>query len=240
VTAGRAEHVSRARWEDAQQAERIFWSAANLDAFASTVCPSLTTAHWAGTALEPPNGANGDWLEVGVGPLGVGCTHFLAGSGRIVTLDPLARASLETWHLTEPCRALVKECHERTERAVIGTAEQMPFEDASFDLAVLHNMLDHVQDPVAVLSEARRVLRAGGQLILAVDTRSVAGKLKFQWITRRRQQDTILVRAHPFHWTASEVIRLVMGAGFEIRGLLGPSRLGRAAGRSFRLRLVAR
>ena len=36
----------------------------------------------------------------------------------------------------------------------------------SFDLAVLHTVLSHVTDPAAMLSEAFRVLRPGGTLVV--------------------------------------------------------------------------
>jgi SAM-dependent methyltransferase len=50
---------------------------------------------------------------------------------------------------------------------VIGPAEALPFEDASFDVVVATQMLEHVPDPPRVLSEAHRVLRPGGVLLLS-------------------------------------------------------------------------
>jgi 2-polyprenyl-3-methyl-5-hydroxy-6-metoxy-1,4-benzoquinol methylase len=45
-------------------------------------------------------------------------------------------------------------------------AEQLPFPDASFDLVVLDNVLEHVQDREKTLAEIQRVVRPGGLLYL--------------------------------------------------------------------------
>lgn len=47
-----------------------------------------------------------------------------------------------------------------------GVAEALPFEDASFDLVVLDNVLEHVRDRGQSLAEVRRVLRPGGLLYM--------------------------------------------------------------------------
>lgn len=58
-----------------------------------------------------------------------------------------------------------------TERGVSGCgfrtgyAERMPYGDAEFDLVFCEDVLEHVDDPAAVLQECRRVLRSGGTLI---------------------------------------------------------------------------
>lgn len=41
-------------------------------------------------------------------------------------------------------------------------AQDLPFEDGSFDAVTARHMLYHVPDPVRAISEARRVLRSGG------------------------------------------------------------------------------
>jgi SAM-dependent methyltransferase len=52
-----------------------------------------------------------------------------------------------------------------------GSLEALPLDDNSLDVAVLMLVLHHVAEPSRVLKEARRVLRAGGRLLIA-DMRS--------------------------------------------------------------------
>lgn len=49
---------------------------------------------------------------------------------------------------------------------VEANAERLPFEDETFDAAIMISMLHHVNDRGAALAEARRILRPGGRLVL--------------------------------------------------------------------------
>lgn len=52
-------------------------------------------------------------------------------------------------------------------RKLVTKAEAFPFVAGSIDLIVTENMFEHLQDPVAVLSECGRVLRKRGALVFA-------------------------------------------------------------------------
>jgi ubiquinone/menaquinone biosynthesis C-methylase UbiE len=55
--------------------------------------------------------------------------------------------------------------------AIAADAERLPFDDESFDAAMLVSMLHHVADRSTALSEARRILRAGGRMAVLAFTR---------------------------------------------------------------------
>jgi SAM-dependent methyltransferase len=61
--------------------------------------------------------------------------------------------------------------------------QELPFADASFDIVIHSDTLEHVPDPVQALSECRRVLVAGGHCVFTVPmlvnrlTRSTTGSL---------------------------------------------------------------
>ena len=48
----------------------------------------------------------------------------------------------------------------------IGDAQALDFPDRSFDLVTAHTLISHVDEPIRVLEEARRVLRPGGTLVV--------------------------------------------------------------------------
>jgi SAM-dependent methyltransferase len=60
---------------------------------------------------------------------------------------------------------------ERPNIDVVAPAEDLPFEDGSFDLLLSTQVLEHVDDPARVVAEAGRVLRPGG--IALVSTHGV-------------------------------------------------------------------
>jgi SAM-dependent methyltransferase len=206
-----------------------------MSKFRGSVSGSIQSAEWVLPQLTAPAG---DWLEVGIGPLGVGCSHFMGCQGQLHTLDPLEPTPADEWKLPEPCLALVRSCQEASQRHV-GQAEKLEFAEDSMSFVAMENMLDHVQDPAAVLAEARRVLMPGGQLYIAVDTFSTVGEARFNLISKRKWRGTTFVRAHPHRFSAAGVLALAANAGFRVTKSELPSSIEAQLGRHFRIRLLA-
>jgi SAM-dependent methyltransferase len=55
-----------------------------------------------------------------------------------------------------------------------GSVMEMPFDDASFDLAVSLDVIEHLEDDVGALRELRRVTKPGGALLVTVPA--------YQWL----------------------------------------------------------
>ncbi|MFI5028236.1 MAG: class I SAM-dependent methyltransferase [Solirubrobacterales bacterium] len=99
-----------------------------------------------------------------------------AGTGANVSLYPETVTELV---LAEPDPHMLKQLRPKAGRAQIveAGAEQLPFEDDSFDTAVFTLVLCTVANPSAALGEAARVLRPGGRLLFVEHVRSKEPKL---------------------------------------------------------------
>jgi ubiquinone/menaquinone biosynthesis C-methylase UbiE len=96
-------------------------------------------------------------LDVGCGDAGV--IIAFAEAGAFVTGLEVDTRSLERGRV----RA---EEHGVDAELLSGVAERLPFDDGSFDLVILDNVLEHVEDRARTLAEIRRVLRPDGLLYL--------------------------------------------------------------------------
>ena len=66
--------------------------------------------------------------------------------------------------------------------------EPLPFEDASFDVVVAGELLEHLRDPRRLVEEARRVLRPGGTFVASVPN-AYRLKNRLRFLLGRRVED---------------------------------------------------
>ena len=66
----------------------------------------------------------------------------------------------------DPSKNMLREAKERGIQVIQGVGEELPFRDGTFDFVLIVVTLCFVENPVNVLSEARRVLKTGGRLIV--------------------------------------------------------------------------
>jgi SAM-dependent methyltransferase len=213
------EAVSADRWAVAQAAEQTYWYRLLGDDrdFQRVLLEKGSTVNW--VADRFPGGLpEGDAVEIGIGPLGIGCMHFLPGSGErtLVGVEPLPLIDPEALRLVEPYVALVRACRARCYTHVRATGEDTGLESDRFAVGFCYNVLDHVRDPLAVLREAYRILAPGGTLLLGVDTQSTLSVLRFKLLIERRHAGSVGVRAHPFRFRERHIERLVANAGFGV------------------------
>jgi ubiquinone/menaquinone biosynthesis C-methylase UbiE len=66
----------------------------------------------------------------------------------------------------------------------VGIAERLPFDDATFDMVIAYDVMEHVQDPRSAFSEVQRVLRQSGTALLVFPTYLGARSAHLDFITR--------------------------------------------------------
>jgi len=91
-----------------------------------------------------------------------------------------------------------------------GDARKLPFADASFDAVVAHTLISHVNAPLAVLTEAGRVLKPGGTIAVFDGD---YGSLSFDQPdeAKARSDDAALVRA-----VAASRVPTLVAIGHEV------------------------
>lgn len=95
-------------------------------------------------------------------------------------------------------------CKAKGLKAHKGLAENLPFEDASFDLVTALDVVEHLDDDLEGLKEMRRVLKKDGRALMFVPA------FMFLWGV----QDDI--SHHRIRYTKKQIVERVRRAGFEI------------------------
>jgi ubiquinone/menaquinone biosynthesis C-methylase UbiE len=147
--------------------------------------------------------AVGDVLEIG------------GGTGRNL---PFYSEAVRTLTITEPEKPMIRRLQlriqERTPDAKLlrAPAEDLPFEDGSFDIAVSTLVLCTVDDQPRALRELRRVLRPDGRLLFIEHVRSEDPTLARR---QDRMQPLNLRVGHGCHCNR-RTLDGIRGAGFDV------------------------
>jgi len=199
------------RWQRAQMYERGFWETTAQE-IARGSRSQLDWYRWRADQLASRLRALGlsrlldgsaRVLEVGSGPVGV--ISFFPARERIA-VDPL-----EAFYTSSPVLTGLRD--PRVEYRT-GGGERLPCESDRYDLAILENCIDHVQDVGAVMRELRRVLVPAGVLYLTVNCRTRWGFLVHRALSRLRVD-----AGHPHTFTPRRAQALIGRSGFAIRSL---------------------
>jgi SAM-dependent methyltransferase len=95
-------------------------------------------------------------LDIGCG-LGVYVRKFREYSDRVCGID------------VDPKR--LREGARTTPGLMLAVGEHLPFKDGTFDVIVLNEVIEHVQDDQATIAEAMRTLQPGGRIVIYAPNR---------------------------------------------------------------------
>jgi arsenite methyltransferase len=96
-----------------------------------------------------------------------------------------------------------------------GDANHLPFSENTFDSAMMIQVLEYAKDGVAMLAEARRVLKPGGRLFVAdTDWDTVV------WNSNQKERTRRIVHAWADHeadgWQGRKILELLKRAGYQL------------------------
>jgi len=129
------------------------------------------------------------------------------GAGQGTFSQLLERRGFEVTSV-DPSEAAVALLRARVRGPVLAAAaENLPFEDASFDAAVLGEVLEHVEDDLAGLREVMRVARPGGVVAISVPANPAWFGPSDEWAGHHRR------------YTREALLALCAGAGLAVERL---------------------
>lgn len=98
---------------------------------------------------------------------------------------------------------------------VRGDATKLPFRDGVFKQIIVSEVLEHIQDDVAVIAEMHRVLAPGGTLAVTVPTWYPE---KINWMLSDEYHAPKSVGGHVRIYTATELKAKLRSAGLTVQG----------------------
>jgi len=103
-------------------------------------------------------------------------------------------------------------------RAVVSSAEALPFKENFFDLIILSHVVEHVKDPKKALNECKRVCRKKGEILIAFpNTMSYWPLAEAVFDKTLAQKDYSLQKQHIQHFSHFGFSKMLKKEGFEIK-----------------------
>lgn len=119
------------------------------------------------------------------------------------------RRGWDAWGV-EPSRWGAEQAQAQGLRVVNGTLATSGFEDASFDVITLWDVIEHVPDPKGELRQVHRLLKLGGVVVIhTIDIESPFARImghRWPW----------LMEMHLYYFSPRTLRRMLEEAGFEV------------------------
>ncbi len=171
--------------------------------------------------LRAENSLRNPWIASSIPPaskvLDIGCgagflTHHLGEKGHTVFGVDLSLSSLEMAKKRDPSGTYLQ-----------ANAMELPFDAESFDVVSAMDLLEHVEDPLAVIREAGRVLRPGGLFFFHTFNRTWLSYILVikgvEWVVKNTPKN---MHVYSLFITPQEISKMCQKAGLstvEIKGV---------------------
>ncbi len=118
------------------------------------------------------------WKDIKV--LDIGCgggftSEFIAKKGAAVSGIDLSDVSIETAKMHSKESDLIIDYRS-------GTAENLPYENDSFDVIICVDVLEHLEDAAIAIAEVKRVLKPGGIFLFDTINKTLKSKFIMIWL----------------------------------------------------------
>ena len=190
----------RTSYEIAQNYESNYWDNRKNDPVG--IIHDLESSYAIGAHLQAQGILNFEYdsfLDVGCGGLGIGNLWLINAKNKygldpLTILIPQANPFLDNF---------INNIQSET-TYIKSKAENMPFDNNYFNIIVCNNVLDHVDQPVQILNEIKRVLREDGIFAFGVDIHSYKSFF-IKKILKIFKPNYGSLPGHPHEWLESQM-----------------------------------